>query len=565
MQTSKAVCTSGRALGAAAVLLLFISPVNTVAESPWLYGIHWYGDPAAANVETMTGGKGIWSLETVLTNSDFWWGPVWQRDNRFHTAVTRGHTLIVRVQRNWGENIPFTQNLTQYLVDVQTAAQQLANVAHIWQVGNEQNILEEWGGQVLSPAEYVQQYRQIRNALRAVPSPLGPQIVLLGPVSPGGVIPGVRHMDGNEYLAAMCDLLTPDEVDGFAIHAYAAPWNDATISRGELQAGYISQLAVIRSRGFGDKPVYLTEWNRGVNVGNAASEAASAQFLHGAFADLHAWNQTAGAHPIVTANWFIYPYDAGTWAQYSIEYLRTIGPPGPNNDLWDAFQYACTLNYPAGSSTPLYTPAMLPGMPTGQNISGSAVAVATDSGDGMKAIDGVISSASRWISNSLPVPHWLRLDLGRPRVLNGFVVYHTSATGDSPVFDTEAFMFQTADSPLGPWQIHTMEYNRPAQASTARTFVTPVTARFVRLVITDAGLDNLTRIAEFEVYATNPPGDYNGDGTVNAADLGLLFFCLRSPDTPYIPGHFCLAGDTDGDHDVDLADFAVIQVIYDLP
>jgi hypothetical protein len=33
------------------------------ADSPWIYGIHWYGDPNGSVVESMSGGKGIWTLE----------------------------------------------------------------------------------------------------------------------------------------------------------------------------------------------------------------------------------------------------------------------------------------------------------------------------------------------------------------------------------------------------------------------------------------------------------------------------------------------------------------------
>ena len=350
-----------------ATLVLCAYPNPGQADSPWLYGIHWYGDPNGSLVESMTGGKGVWSLENVLTDSDIWWGPQWQRDNRFFQMVERGHTIITRIERNWGETVPYPENLASYMTSVQAAAEALADVCHIWQIGNEMNLYGEWGGNELTPAAYVDMFRQIRAAIKAVPSPLGEQIVLLGPVSPGDVIAGVRHTEGNDYLGQMCDLLAPDDLDGFAMHAYAAPWHDANTSRAELQAGYLSQLAVINSKDFADKPVHVTEWNRRVEPIDSYNEAQSAQFLLAALGDLHTWNQTPGAHPISSACWFIYQYDSGAWANYSIEYLHGVGPGGPDNDLWDAFQSACTLDLPTAEPVPS-TPLICDGFPDGVNV-----------------------------------------------------------------------------------------------------------------------------------------------------------------------------------------------------
>lgn len=546
------VCAALAGLGA-------VVPTARAADSPWLYGIHWYGDPTGSTVETMTGGKGIWSLEIVLTNGDVWSGAEWQRDNRFLQMVARGHTIIVRIQRNWGENVPFSPNLAQYLVDVQAAAQALSGVCHIWQIGNEMNLYGEWGGNELTAAAYVDMFKQIRVAIQAVPSPLGPQIVLLGPVSPGGVETGVRHTDGNDYLGQMCDLLTPSDLDGFAIHAYAAPWNDAATSRLELLAGYETQLAVIDSAGFANKVVHMTEWNRRVDPISDYNEAQSAQFLHGALADLRAWNQMAGAHPVSSACWFIYQYDSGTWSNYSIEYLHGIGPSGQDNDLWDALQYACTLNLP--TAYPASAPQLLhDAAPPGINIAPLSTGVWTDTGtSGALAIDRVIASNSKWTSDGAPPPHWLQLDLGRVRHVTGFIVRHAGAGGEPSYFNTTAFQLQTAPSSSGPWAIDGMIFNGAAASSTARTYDPPCDLRHVRLYITDPGIDNWARIPEFEVYATVDPGDYDGDGDVDAVDFNKFAYCFAGPGRTYASGHTCATVDLDADRDVDLADFAEFQ------
>jgi len=539
-------------------LALAASAVCAADDSPWLYGIHWYGEAAGSSVEEMTGGKGIWSLEIVETDSDVWWSAAWQRQQRFLDMVARGHTLIVRIERNWGETVPYPEHLAEYLADVQAAAQTLADVCHIWQIGNEMNLYGEWGGNVLTPAAYVDMYRQIRAAIRAVPSPLGQQIVLLGPVSPGDAIPGIRHTEGNDYLGQMCDLLAPDDVDGFALHAYAAPWYDAATARAELQAGYMSQLAVLDSKGFAARPVHITEWNRRVEPIDDYNESQSAQFLRGAFADLHAWNQRPGGHAVGSACWFIYAYDSGAWANYSIEYLHEIGPRGPDSDLWDAFQYACTLDLPTTQPAPI-EPATQAGTPAGTNIAPLATGVWTDSGDGRPAIDGVISSTSKWTSSGTPPPHWLQLDLGQEHLVTGFVVRHAGAGGEPAGFNTRTLHLETAPTASGPWQIDAVVFNQGSENVTARTYQAPRRLRHVRLFITDPGVDNYARIPEFEVYTPALPGDYDGDGDVDFVDLMHLLFCMRGPEAAYDPGHFCVTGDLDGDLDVDLADFARMQ------
>jgi hypothetical protein len=543
-------------------MLLWGSPYADSEDSPWLYGIHWYGDADGSLVEAMTGNKGIWSLETVMTSGDVWWGPEWQRENRFLQIVARGHTIIVRIQRNWGETVPFPENLTQYLVDVQSAAETLADVCHIWQIGNEMNLYGEWGGDVLTPTVYVDMFKQIRAAIRAVPSALGEQIVLLGPAGPGDVVPGVRHTEGNDYLGQMCDLLAQADLDGFALHAYAAPWYDAATARLEFQAGCMSQLAVIDDKGFADKSVHVTEWNRRVEPINDYNEAQSAQFLHGAFVDLHAWNQRAGAHPISSACWFIYQYDSGVWANYSIEYLHGIGPGGHDNDLWDAFQYSCTLDLPTAEPTPS-EPFMYGGIPAGVNVAPASADVWVDSGvDGDAAIDGIIASDSKWTSAGTTPPHWLQLDLGQDRLVTGFIVRQAGAGGEPDYFNTRTFQLETAPSASGPWRIDAMVFNANSADSSARSYYEPRAVRHVRLYITDPGIDYYARIPEFEVYALMPPGDFDGDGDVDMSDLPAFLFCLQGPAETYVPGHFCLCGDADGDMDVDLADFAVFQVMF---
>ncbi len=538
-------------------MLAWVAGTLARGDSPWLYGIHWYGDPAAGQVELMTGGRGIWSMETVCTRSDVWWGAAWQRDYRFLAAVNRGHTLIVRIQPNWGENVPFAEHVAQYLLEVQSAAATLADVCHIWQVGNEPNLYGEWGGQELTAAAYVDLYRQIRAAIRGVASPLGPQIVLVGAVSPGGVEPGVRHTEGNVYLAQMCALLTAEDLDGFSIHAYAAPWLNGPQATAEFYAGVTSQLSVIEAAGFYDQPVYLTEWNRRVEPLNDWNEAQSADFVHGALVRLADWNARPGAHPVTCACWFIYAYDSGVWANYSIEYLRTVGPPGPSADLWDSYQAACALDLPATYPVPGSVPRLIPGTPAGENAALHA-GVQTDSGDGTLAVDGIVSVPSQWTSAADTPDHWLTLDLGGVRTLTGIIVRHAGAAGQSTDFNTRTLDLSTAVEPEA-WEVDALVYNSAASDVTELVYATPRPARFVRLHISDPGIDHRARIPELEVYRAGVAGDFDGDGDVDGADVLHFLFCLQGPGKTFPGGHACRAGDFDGDADVDLADLAGMQ------
>ena len=539
------------------------------ADSPWIYGIHWYGDPNGSIVENMTGSKGIWTLETVLPYSDTWWqasGQHW----KFQQIVARGHTIICRIEPNWGKAIPLPgEDFNQYLADVTASAQTLADVVHIWQIGNEMNLYGEWGGNELDPVTYIDAFKQIRAAIKSVNSPLGEQIVLVGPVSPGDVAPGVRHTSGNAYIAQMCQQLTEADFDGFALHAYGAPWLDQAAARADLQSGYTSQLAVIDAEGFAAKPVYITEWNRRISPINDYNEAQSAQFLHGAFSDLAAWNSTTGAHPIVCACWFIYVDDAG-WANYSIEYLHGVGPSGQDNDLWDGFQYACTLNLPAGYPEPDSETLMLDAFPPGNNIAPASVSVTTSSNynasnGGDNAIDGIVDGDHKWTSLNLAPPHWLQLDLGSVRKLSGMVVRHAGDGGEPSYYNTEAFRLETAASAAGPWEIQSQVAN-PAQASvTTRRYKATTPVQHVRLYITDPGIDNYARIPEFEVYEAGP-GDTDADGDVDRADFSVFVDCYGGPGATTPPAgctdseFFVL--DLDGDGAITLADFGIFQAHY---
>ena len=56
------------------------------------------------------------------------------------------------------------------------------------------------------------------------------------------------------------------------------------------------------------------------------------------------------------------------------------------------------------------------------------------------------------------------------------------------------------------------------------------------------------------------PGDFNGDGYIDAADFGLFVDCWSGPEIPYNTG--CDDRDLEIDGDVDLIDFAIFQPLF---
>ncbi len=491
-------------------------------DSPWIYGIHFYGDPGQANVSTMTGGKGIWSLEVVVTNSDVWWGAAWQRDNRFTHMLNEGHSIIVRIEPQWGFAVPKEPQypMSQYLPQVTAAANDLQNHVHIWQVGNEMNVSIEYDNEMLSPAAYVEAYRQIRAAIKQVNSPLGEQLALVGPVSPGPAT-GIRWKDGTDYLAEVCALLDPNEVDGFAIHAYGSPFQPAEVAREDFQAGYLAQLAVIDHYGFSAKPVFLTEFNRSSNPTDPSSEAESAQFLSGAFADLAAWNATPRAHPVSSMCWFVYNYDVGAWQSMSIEFFRTVNPPGPDNDLFDAFTFAANQNYATTYPPPDgYEDLMRDEAPPGDNAALNGWMVASsNSNTAQRMRDGGLQFQTQmWTSDGAAPLHTVTVDLRDPKTITGFRVHHASAGGLPSSFDTDAFQFETR-TPTGEWSVDESVYN--FSSMTERTYRVPRFNQYVRMLISDPGRDNFARVPEFEVYAIDS-GDFDENGAIDLRDAAQM-------------------------------------------
>lgn len=483
---------------------LVTSVPTRAADSPYLYGIHWWGHWQGQPIDNTPcqlfdcQTYGGWDVETVLTHSDGHWKPSFFVPLYQELTGNKNMSIITRIDYKWGETVPTPTgpDHATWPDSCVSAVNTLSNYCHIWQIGNEANVTWEatnWPETRIYPAQYAEIYRNVRNAIHtsANPSPTGEHIVCIAAPSPGEP-GGPRWMSGTQWLGEVLDAIPDDEIDGVGIHSYGG-----TVSG--FRSSYSALLAELTSRGLHNVPVYMTEWNRAATPGSASAEAAAAQFCRDAFADVHNWNQTPGNHNIVCLAWFIYDADqqaGGVWDKYSIEYWRTDGNPlGDPGDLFTAFRLAVDQHYPAGATG---NPGYLGGRP----ISLGATAVTADSTGGAgsepdKAIDN--SLQTRWISADSPGPHWLQIDLGLLAPLTGISLYHAGSGGGLAAQNTIAFTVESAPSATGPWATDFTGHNALQENVSTFTYTTPKSIRHLRLHITDPGHDARARICEFEV------------------------------------------------------------------
>ena len=148
----------------------------------------------------------------------------------------------------------------------------------------------------------------------------------------------------------------------------------------------------------------------------------------------------------------------------------------------------------------------------GENLALSSIgwdASSSFTGDyaGNKAYDGVVTAVSKWTSNGSGAVSWLALDLGASYEISGFVVRHAGAAGEPVISNIQAYGLESGSSLSGPWTTLATVDNTAQQNTTTTILETIVNTRYVRLYITDPGVDNYARIPEFEVYGREPDSE----------------------------------------------------------
>ena len=180
------------------------------------------------------------------------------------------------------------------------------------------------------------------------------------------------------------------------------------------------------------------------------------------------------------------------------------------------------------------------------NVARSAVGWAASSTyaaayGGDKAYDGTVSAASKWTSNGTTSDSWLALDLGRSYDVTQFVVKHAGSAGELQAYNTQALRLESGTSLSGPWTAQATVANTAQAPTSSVTLASPLTTRYVRLYITDAGVDNYARIPEFEVYGVASGGPapatlVNGDfesGAGGAVGTGWTAFSSAGHATTF--------------------------------
>lgn len=406
IKTLQTLPTHSSVLGAAAFVAL--ATASSAADAPYLYGLHWYGNPDFSQIATvrprgdaeqMLGDRPAWMLEInhIDDNSPAGQANAWDRPDYYNwygsnggadgyghavavgSGTPKGHSLILRLQPNWGRNVPFSDGpgglpddpytTALFAEDARSAANWYRNYCRIWQIGNEVNLTGpagenmRWNGSnaydipwTPTPEQYAAVYIPVRDRIHEITPNTIParQVVLMQPVSPGNAV-GDRYMDGNEFLWRQIRAVpTPAKIDGFALHAYAEPGGSNFGVDGFMDA-IREQLMIIAELGLNDRPVFITEFNK--HMPTPADAAIGARFVQGAYAAMHQWNTGVGGmlpgmpnHQIVGACWFVFRNDPGIWKDYSIQYQKLlIGGTNPQTNPWYGFQAAAAQGYPAGS------------------------------------------------------------------------------------------------------------------------------------------------------------------------------------------------------------------------
>ena len=447
------------ALAVASVCLLAAAPAS--GES--LYGIHWWGNSYSGPVDGTPAQlldsqtRGGWDLEIAHTHNEFFWSAEWLRPLYQDLRQNKNVSTITRVGYRFGDTVPSptSPDYAGWAGNVAGVVSHLAAYGNVWQVGNECNITGEgtgWVNSQITPAGYAQIYRSVRSTVRstAAVSPLGQHQMLIAPPSPGGVIPGVRWMDGNAWLGQTIDAIAAggsiNDIDGIALHAYGG-------SVAEFRRSVAEQMALIRSKGLGHVPVYLTEFNRYSEPGAAAAqEAAAADFVRGAYEVLNEWNQRPGNQNIRAATWFVYDADqtaGGGWNGYSIEYWKAHGnPAGHPGDLYTAFEQAVDRGYAAGLTGTRPLPAGVTIFDDFETGDGRFNAPITQGATGITAA----SSKSRIADHSFTQSYAQRLSIvDSPAEPRGHYLRYLSGVG-SPAQNATITLSDTADDgAIGLW------------------------------------------------------------------------------------------------------------------
>ena len=216
--------------------------------------------------------------------------------------------------------------------------------------------LDEWPGHA---AGYAQVYKDVRNAIQSsaqVGSP-GAHKLMVAPVSPGGVIPGVRWMGGNDWLGQTIDAHPGDQ------HADRRH-RPARLRRRRRGAAVFGRHHAADRGDRRQRPRQRADFSHRVEPLQRPEPAGCGRPRRTprTSRDARSRNSTAGTARRAITTSSAPPGSSTTpaiattppappWAGYSIKYWKTAGNPyGTNGDLQTAFEQAVDQRYAAGFS-----------------------------------------------------------------------------------------------------------------------------------------------------------------------------------------------------------------------
>jgi hypothetical protein len=312
-------------------------------------------------------------LVDVLYSTDL----TWNTDSKWSSAVTAGYTVVLRLdyaREPNGATIPPSGTVSQCLtgadntqatgtthlacyLDGVTKAVKAQSAVHAWIIGNEANLTSEAGlfaQNEIPPAYFADVYIQARAQIRQIPGHAD-DVVLIGGVSPGDIVPGVRYMAGNDFLTQMLqEIKTKNEaLDGVALHAYGGsptdPSHGITSFQNDPKGGWQAQAGIIHQQGFDCSMVLISEVNATRDLNNPTDPTVAtggAAFVAAAVDGIKSWNTSANLPLVSGAVWYRWDPSDANEAQFSMKYWWTLAqtqttPPQDASNNWArSFQHA---------------------------------------------------------------------------------------------------------------------------------------------------------------------------------------------------------------------------------
>jgi len=271
---------------------------QTYAESPFIFGVH---DPGGA--PNMADKRKGWILFTEELGHD----PNNQGGADYRPWADQGFGILVRLNNGYGPvpgSIPYQKHYDQF-------AQRVANFvahapgAHVWIIGNEMNWDQEWPGyegytEVTTPELYVQCFKKVRAAIKALPGHAGDQVIPGAIGTYGAPVAGYGFV---EYHLKVLELLGAGGLDGIAVHTYTHG-TDPNLVFDESLMGPPYETRHYNLRAYRDYLNAHPAWARNLPVYITETDQVSpwadtnSGWVRNAYREINDWNQTPGTQKI---------------------------------------------------------------------------------------------------------------------------------------------------------------------------------------------------------------------------------------------------------------------------